>query len=188
MALSHKEAVKKKEASIAIIKQKMEEAKIAILTDYRGEGHGLTVKAITDLRTKIRETKGEYRIYKNTMSSLAFKDIGADGLVEYLKEPTAIVFGYEDPAATSKALVEFLKEQKKDPLPIIKAGFMDGEVIKEDQIKILATLPPKDVLLGNLLRAMNGPTQGFVTVLSGVPRAFVTVLSEIKKQKEEAGA
>lgn len=188
MALSHKDAVKKKEVSVKVIKEKMEKTKIAIVTDYRGDGHGLTVKAISELRGKIRETKGEYRIFKNTMSTIAFKEMGAEAMLPYLKGPSAIVFAYQDPAATSKALVEFIKEQKENPLPTIRAAFMDGKVLSEEEIKVLATLPPKEVLLGNLLRAMNGPAQGLVTVLNGVPRALVTVLSAIKKQKEEAGA
>lgn len=188
MALSHKEAVKKKEISVKVIKEKMEKAKIAIITDYRGDAGGLTVKAISELRGKIRETKGEYRIFKNTMSTIAFKEVGAEKMVPYLKGPNAIVFAYQDPAATSKALMEFIKAQKDNVLPTIRAAYMDGKVLSEDEIKVLATLPPKDVLLGNLLRAMNGPVQGFVNVLNAVPRALVTVLSEIKKQKEEAGA
>jgi len=185
LALSHKEAIRKKQASIDEFRQKMEESKIAILTDYRGESKGLTVKKITELRGKIRETKGEYRLFKNTLARLAVQEIGADDLVNYFQNPIAVVFGFEDPASTSKALVEFIKKQKENPLPVIKVGYMDGEILDENQIRQLATLPPKDVLLGNLLRAMNGPISGFVNVLAGVPRAFVTVLSEIKKKKEE---
>jgi len=185
LALSHKEAVKKKQHDIEEIKQKISDAEITILTDYRGDSKGMSVKMITELRNKLRETKGEYRIYKNTLSTIAVKEIEAEAMVEHFQGPTAMVFGFEDPASTSKALVEFLKDQKDNPLPIIKAGYMDGELINEDTIRTLATLPPKPVILGSLLRTMNGPLQGFVNVLNGVPRSFVTVLSEIKKKKEE---
>lgn len=188
MALSHKEAIKKKEADIQKIKDKLQKAKILILTDYRGESKGMTVKKISELRTGLRETGSEYRIYKNTLTRIAVKELNAEELQEHLVQPTAIVFGYEDPAATSKALIEFLKGQKDNVLPVVRVGYMDGSIISEDTIKVLATLPPKNVLLGNLLRAMNGPVQGVVNVLNGVPRALVTVLSEIKKQKEETGS
>ncbi|MCD4782330.1 MAG: 50S ribosomal protein L10 [Candidatus Eremiobacteraeota bacterium] len=187
MALSHKEAIKKKQHDIEEIKQKIGDAQITILTDYRGDSKGMSVKMITELRNKLREAKGEYKIYKNTLSSIAVKEMKADELADHFKGPTAMIFGYEDPASTSKALVEFLKGQKENPLPTIKAGYMEGEYINEDTIRRLATLPPKPVLLGNLLRVMNGSIQGFVNILNGVPRSFVTVLSEIKDKKEEMG-
>lgn len=187
MALTHREAMKRKKEAIAEITEKMQEAKIAILTDYRGEGGGMTVKAITDLRGRLRESKGEYKIYKNTLCNIAFKELGADALLDHLKQPTAIAFGYEDPAATSKAIVEFIKEQKKDTsLPRIKAAYMDGQLFDEAQVKVLATLPSRDELLAMLLRTMNGPLQNFVNVCAGVPRAFVTVLDKIREQKESA--
>lgn len=185
MALSHKEAIKKKQHDIEEIKQKIGDAHITILTDYRGDSKGMSVKKITELRNRLRETKGEYRIYKNTLSSIAVKEMEADDLVDYFSGPTAMVFGFEDPASTSKALVGFLKGQKDNPLPTIKAGYMDGELIDEEFIRRLATLPPKPILLGNLLRVMISPIQGFANVLSGVPRNLVIVLSEIKKKKEE---
>lgn len=186
MALSHKEAIEKKEADLKELREKLEKSKITILTDYRGEGHGMTVKMITELRTGLRATQSEYKVFKNSLARIAVKEANAEELADYFKNPIAMIFGYDDPAATSKALVDFLKTQKDNPLPLIKAGLMDGKVIKEETIKVLATLPSREVLLGNLLRAMNGPLQGFVNVLTGVPRGLVTALSEIKKKKEEA--
>jgi large subunit ribosomal protein L10 len=180
--------MKRKEAGIEEIKEKFAQAKIAILTDYRGDIKGMTVKSITNLRRKLRETKSECSIFKNTLSKIAIKGSDAEVLSDHFKQPTAIVFGFDDPAATSKALVNFIDEQKENKLPLIRIGFMDGKLIDESVIKTLSTLPPKNVILGNLLRAMNGPTQGLVNVLNGVPRALVIALSEIKKQKEESQA
>lgn len=185
LPVTHKEALKKKKASIQEIKEKMEEAKIAIITDYRGESSGLSVQEITDLRQRLRRTNSEYKIYKNTLCKIAMAEIGAKELIEYFKEPTAILFGFEDPAASSKELVKFIKEHKTKSLPIIKAAYLDGEVYDESQVKVLATLPSRDELLSMLLRTMNSPIQGFVNVLSGIPRSLVTVLDQIRKQKEE---
>lgn len=184
MALTHREAIKRKDSAIQEIKDKMGRAKIAIVTDYRGDGSGMTVKAITELRASLRQAKSEYKIYKNTLCTKAFKEIGADVMIDYFKQPTAIAFGFEDPAATSKALMDFLKDQKENALPIIKSAYMDGKVFDLNQIKTLATLPSRNELLSMLLRTMNGPVQGIVNVLSGVPRAFVTVLDRIREQKE----
>lgn len=188
MALTHNEAIERKKTMIDEFKKKMEQAKIAIVTDYRGETKGMTVKMMSDLRRKLRETKSEYRVFKNTISRKASNDVEAGTLSDYFKQPTAVVFGYEDPAATSKALVDFINEQKENQLPKIRAAFMDGKLFFEDSVTVLATLPPKPVLLSNLLRVLNAPAQNLVNVLTGVPRALVTVLSEIKKQKEEQGA
>ncbi len=185
MALTHKEAVKRKKASLDEIKDKMNRSAIAVLTDYRGDGKGMSVKAITQLRQNLRETDSEYRIYKNTLCRIAFKELGVEGLLDQFVKPTAIAFGYKDSAATCKVLAEFLKTQKDNPLPRIKAAYMDGEVYDEKQVKVLATLPGRDELLSQLLRTMNGPAQGFVTVCAAVPRGFVTVLDRIREKKEK---
>ncbi len=185
MPLSHKEAVERKKKAIEEIKRNLTEAKIAIFTDYRGDSKGMTVQSMTELRKRLRPTKSEFRVYKNTLCRIAVRDLGKDELADLFMNPTAILFGFEDPAATSKVLVEFLKEQKDNPLPKVKAGYMDGQVIDEAQIKVLATLPSRDELLAQLLRTMNAPLQGFVNVLAGVPRGLVTVLTRIKEQKEQ---
>jgi large subunit ribosomal protein L10 len=183
--LTHKEAVKRKQQDIDEIRQKMQDSKIAIFTDYRGEGKGMTVKAMTNLRRQLREVDSEYTVYKNTLFRIVMKDIGAEKHVDEFANPTAVAFGFSDPSSTSKALVDFLKDQKENPLPVIKSAYMDGKLYGPEQIKVLATLPSRDELLAHLLRTMNGPLQGFVNVLTGVPRALVTVLDRIKEEKEK---
>lgn len=186
MALTHAESMKRKETSLKELREKIASAKIAILTDYRGEKKGLTVKEVTDLRRKLRENKGEYRVFKNTLAKKVFNESKVAGLDEYLKNPIAIVFGFEDPSVTSKTLIDFVEEKKDRKLPEIKAGYMDGQLLTPVQLKSLASLPPKPVLLGNLVRTLNAPIQGLVNVLSGVPRNLVIALAEIQRKKEEA--
>jgi large subunit ribosomal protein L10 len=185
VALSHKEAMKRKQEDIDDLKKKFDDSKIAIFTDYRGGGKGMTVKSITDLRSRLRETESEYKVYKNSLCRLVVKEKGAEELTDVFKNPTAIVFGFKDPASTSKVVVDFLKEQRDNQLPQVKAAYMDGVMFKPDQLEVLATLPTRDELLAMVLRAMNGPLQGFVNVLSGVPRSFVTVLDRIREEKEK---
>lgn len=185
MALTHKEAVKRKKAHVDNIQDKMDRALIAIVTDYRGQEKGMTVKSISLLRRALRETDSECRVYKNTLCNIALKDKVAESFLSQFQNPTAIVFGYKDPAATSKALVDFLKNQKVNPLPVIKSAYMDGSVYSEKQVRTFATLPSRQELLSRLVGSMNSPIQGIVNVLSAIPRGLVTVIDQVRQKKEK---
>ena len=166
-----------KVAVVADIKDKFDRAQSAILVDYRG----LTVEQDTDLRNKMRAAGVEYRVLKNTMIKRALHDLGVDGIDNLLEGPTAVAFGYDDAVAPAKVLAEFVKTNNAAE---IKGGLLDKQLMELDQIKYLAELPSKEVLIAKLLGSMNAPISNFVGVLSGVPRAFVCALNEIKNKKE----
>lgn len=183
-----KEIRPEKLEAVKEIKQKFQKAKIAIFTEYQG-GKGLPVKETQKLRRKIREGKGEFKVMKNTLAQKALKELKLEDLSSYFTKATAVAFGYEDPAATAKAVFEFAKEHKNAPsdpgLPAIKGAWMEPHaILSASQVQFLATLPPKPVLQAQLLGTMNAPITGLVTVLSGVTRGLVTVLDGIRKQKE----
>ena len=83
-----------KRESIDLIKGKFEESQIVILTNYRGDVKtpGLTVKEVNALRRKVRESGGEYKVLKNTMTRIALEEIGCNDLSEFLVDPTAVIF------------------------------------------------------------------------------------------------
>jgi large subunit ribosomal protein L10 len=166
-----------KEAVVEGIKEKIGKAQSVVLLDYRG----LTVEEVTSLRDQMRQAGIEYRVLKNTMMTRAADDLGITGADELFKGPTAAAFGYEDPVAPAKILVEFIKKTKKTE---IKGGMLEGRVIGSDQIKYLAELPSKEVLVTKLLGTMNAPMQNLVGVLAGVPRALVCALAAIQEQKQ----
>jgi large subunit ribosomal protein L10 len=166
-----------KEAVVGDIKEKLEKAQSIILLDYRG----LTVHEVTSLRDQMRSAGVEYKVIKNTTLTRAANELGITGTEELFQGPTACAFGYTDPAAPAKILVEFIKKVKKTE---IKGGMLEGKVVGIDQIKYLAELPPKEVLVAKLLGTLNAPITNFVGVLSGVPRAFVCALNAIREQKE----
>lgn len=166
-----------KEAVVESIKEKIGKAQSIVLLDYRG----LTVEEVTSLRDQMRQAGIEYRVLKNTMMTRATDELGIEGAGDLLKGPTAAAFGYEDPAAPAKILVEFIKKAKKTE---IKGGMLEGRVIGIDQIKYLAELPSKEVLVAKLLGTMNAPIQNLVGVLAGVPRALVCALAAIQEQKQ----
>ncbi|MCD1146565.1 50S ribosomal protein L10 [Peptoniphilus sp. KCTC 25270] len=160
------------------IKEKIENAHSIVLVNYRG----LTVEAVTELRKQLRENGVDYRVYKNTMMRRAFNDLSFEGLDEYLVGPSAIAFGMEDAVAPAKIISEFAKDNEAIE---IKAGVVDGKVIDVAGIEALAKLPPREVLIAQVLGGLNSPIQGFANVLQGNLRGLATVMNAIKEKKEQ---
>ena len=171
---------KEKEPVVQEIKEKLQASKGVVLTDYRG----LNVSAITELRRNLRAAGVEYKVVKNTLTSIAAKELGIEDIDTYLSGPTAIAYGLEDAVAPAKVIAEFAKNHKELE---IKAGLLEGKVIGVDQIKALANLPSREVLLAKLLGSMQSPLYGMANVLQGNIRNLVYVLDAVR-QKQEAQA
>jgi len=166
-------------ALVEKIGSKLAEAKGAVLVDYRG----LSVIQDTELRKKLREAGVEYRVYKNTLLSIAAKEQGIEGLDDYLSGPTAIAFGMADSVTGPKIIRDYIKDVKKME---IKGGILGTEVIDVKQVEALADLPSKEQLLAMLVRGMQAPIAGLVNCLQGNIRNLVYVLEAVRKQKESA--
>ena len=158
------------------IKEKINKAQSMILVDYRG----LNVEQITELRSQYRKAGVDYKVYKNSMMRFAFKDSGLEGFNEFLKGPSAIAFGYDDPVAAAKVTSEFAKTNEKLE---IKAGIVDGKIIDVQEVKDLAALPSREVLIAQVLGGFNAPIQGFANVLQGTVRGLVVALNAIAEKK-----
>ena len=150
-----------KEAKVAEIKEKLEKANSVVLSQYQG----LTVEEDTVLRKNLREAGVEYKVYKNTLVILAAKELGLEGIVEYLEGPVAIAFGYEDVTVAARVLNDFAKDHKKLEL---KAGIVEGEIYDTDKIKQLATIPSKEVLIAKLLGSIKSPISSFARVINAI--------------------
>lgn len=150
-----------KEAKVQEIKGKLEKAQGIVLANYQG----LNVEEDTELRKRLREAGVEYKIYKNTLVILAAKELGLDGVAEYLKGPVSIAMGYEDVTAPARVLNDFAKDHEKLEL---KAGIIEGKIFDEAAIKELATIPPKEVLIGKLLGSLKAPLSKFVYLLNAI--------------------
>ena len=169
-----------KEAVVAEIREKFAAAAAVILADFRG----LSVKDMQVLRNKLRETGAEVRVYKNSLSLIAVRDLGLqEGLTELLVGPTIFVFAPEDPVAPAKALVDFAKEHHALQ---VKGGLMDKAPLDAVGVKAVAALPSRDELLAMLLATMQNPLVGVVRVLNGPAEAFARVVKAIADQKEAA--
>ncbi|HHV72905.1 MAG TPA: 50S ribosomal protein L10 [Clostridia bacterium] len=166
-----------KQAIVEELKNKFANAKSVVLTDFRS----LTVAEDTKLRKGLREAGVDYKVYKNTLVRLAIQGMDLDELNQYLVGPTALAFSEEDVVAPAKVLNEYAKEYKNLK---IKGGVIEGKVVDYDGVKALADLPPREVLLAQLLAGMQSPIVGLVNVLQGNIRNLVYVLDAIRNQKQ----
>ncbi|MBI5344877.1 MAG: 50S ribosomal protein L10, partial [Deltaproteobacteria bacterium] len=126
----------------------------------------------------------ELKIVRNTLARRAIKGTPAEALSAHLKGPMAIAFSYKDAAAAAKKLMEFVKVE---PNLKIRAGALGARVMNLSDIKGLAELPGRDVLMARLLGSMNAPASGIVRVLAGAPRKLLYALAAIRQAKA-AGA
>ena len=164
---------------VAEIKDRFARASAVILADYRG----LTVKELQALRTKLRESGSELRVYKNTLAQIAMRELALPDLGVLLDGPTAFLFSYGDPVAPAKALVDFAKTHKALE---VKGGFVDSTITSADGVRSLASLPSREQLVAKLLGTMQNPVASFVRVLAGPAGAFARVLQAIADQKAAA--
>jgi len=152
---------------------------IALIVDYKG----LDVEAMTQLRNELRKEGAQLEVVKNTLLSMASEGTSVSVLKEFLKGPNAIVTSKDDPVAPAKVLVKFAESNQKLE---IKIGAMSGRVLNIDDIKALAKMPPKEILLAQVLSTMNAVPTAMVRVLSEVPKSFLYLLNAIGDQKKAA--
>jgi large subunit ribosomal protein L10 len=169
----------KKKEIVEELHEKFSKSKIVILTDYKG----LDVASVSDLRKKLNDVDVEFRVVKNTLLVRASENTDVEVIKEDFKGPSAIALSYDDPVAPAKVMTEFAEGNDKFE---IKIGVMGGNRIDVKAIKALSSLPSREVLLGQVLSAMNGVPTSFVRVLNAVPQKLLYALQAIKDQKDAA--
>ncbi len=161
---------------VSALAELLSSSKATFVADYRG----MDVEAVNKLRGDLRQLGVDYRVAKNTLLRLAAKGTAAECLNDCLQGPTAVAFTAEDVAGPAKILADLSRDSKFFE---IKGGFMDGKLLSVEDIKALADLPSREVLLAKLLGSINAPATNFVGVLAAVPRSLVRVLAAIQDQK-----
>jgi large subunit ribosomal protein L10 len=146
------------------------------LTDFSG----LTVLRMTELRRRLRTAGVEYVVVKNTLAQRAFAANGVAVLDDHLAGPTGLVLAGSDPVVGAKVLSDFAKEFEK---PAIKIGLVDGKPVTADQVKRLADLPSKDVLLSQLGGYMQAPMSQFAGVMNSLLYQVVGALEALRAQR-----
>ncbi len=167
---------KQKEMVVRGLQESLGKACGTFLVDYQG----LNVETLTKLRRELREVNVEFQVVKNRLLSRAVQGTEKAVLTDYLTGPSALAITYGDIVVPAKVLTKF--SQENEALEI-KVGQISGTIIDLPGIKRLAGLPPKEILIAQLLFYLSGVPTSFVRVLSEIPRRLVTILDAIRRQK-----
>lgn len=168
--------IEKKQAIVKEIEKKLQDANLVVFTDYRG----INVQEMTELREKLRVPGAEYKVLKNTMVEFALKNTGHEDIIPSIFGPNAILFSNEDPVGPAKTIFDFIKQYKKLE---VKVGILEGQIITPEEIKNLADLPPREILLGQVVGTMQAPITSLVYVLNANLTGLVRVMDQIREQK-----
>ena len=160
--------IEQKKEEVSKLAEKMKNAKLILLTEYRG----INVTDVTNLRRKLKAVNGEYLVIKNNITKRALAECKIEGLDEFLNGPTAVVIGNEDYLEPSKIIYEYSKD---NDFYKIKSGVIDGKVSSKEEIETLAKLPSREVLIAKLA----GSLLGNITKLA-------IAINAVKSKKEEA--
>jgi large subunit ribosomal protein L10 len=158
-----------KEEVLAQYASWLERSEAVFVVEYTG----LSVKALDGIRSKIRETGGEFHVLKNTLAIKAFEADGVKISKDVFKKSTAVTFAFSDPATTAKALTEVMKTSEAVKL---KGGFLGKQALSVDQVKALADLPPLPVVQAQLLGVLQAPAGKLVRTLAEPARALAYII------------
>ncbi len=171
--------MKKEEKGQAIeeLKKRFSEAKAVIFTDYKG----MTVAELSDLRRLLRAGGVEYSVVKNTLARIASQDTPMSVAKTAFKGPVAVAIGYKDPVMTAKKVIEFSKKNEKLKL---SGGVIEGKLYSVAEVKAIADLPPREVLLSMLAGAFQAPLSKMAAALSATVSSFAYAMGALKTKKE----
>ena len=155
-----------KKEEVSKLAEKIKEAKLVLLTDYRG----INVEDVTNLRKELRNINADYKVIKNNITKRALAECGISGLEDQLEGPTAVIMTNDDYLESTKAIYNF---SKNNDFYKIKGGVVEGKVLSADEIITLAKLPSRQELLSMLAGSL----------LANISKLAVA-LDQVKAQKE----
>jgi large subunit ribosomal protein L10 len=165
-----------KEKVVKELEDKFSHSASSVFAEFRG----LNVQSMEDLRKRSREAKVEFQVIKNTLAKRAFESLKLQDADTFFVGPTAVAFGVSDPIIPIKVLNDFAKDK---PQLVLKGGIIEGTIVFEDKLCVLANLPPREVLLSQFLMRVQSPLTGLVNTLSGPIRALLNCLKAIEQKK-----
>lgn len=166
----------KKEEMVKNLKEKFLNSEGIFVTSFKG----FTVAESNEIRKLIREKGGEFRVVKNTLIRIASQETPVQPVNEYIEGPTALVIAYKDPIEIAKVLNKFVKDH---PSLKIRGFVIQGKGFEASAIEELVKLPPKEVLLAQVLGTLQAPIANFIGVLSAIIRNFLYVLKAVEEKK-----
>ena len=153
------------------LKQLIERASITVSADYRG----LRVQEMNQMRRRLREANVEVRVIKNSLLRLAAEQSGMASLMEIVEgAPAALLLSYEDATEAAKAAMEYARSAP--PTFAIRGAFLDGQVVSPEDLKRLASLPPRPVMLAQLAGQLQSPLASFASLLDSPLRELSSLL------------
>ncbi len=169
-----------KVATVEEIREKLEGAQAAVLTEYRG----LKVKELADLRASLRAADAEYKVYKNTLARRAAEEAGLSDLISLLQGPTAITFVKGDAVAVAKALRDYSRTNAN---LVVKGGILGTRVIHPADVSALADIEPREVLLARLAGGFQAPLVKAAGLFQAFTRNMAYGIKALIDQRVEAG-
>jgi large subunit ribosomal protein L10 len=168
-----------KATAVADLADRFRNSSATVLTEYRG----LSVAQLKELRTSLGDT-ATYAVVKNTLTKIAAKEAGVEGIDDLLTGPSALAFVEGDVVQAAKGLKTFAKD---NPALVIKGGYLDGKVISAEDISKLAELESREVLLAKLAGAMNASAQNAVSLFAAPLSQAARVVDALRAKVEAEG-
>jgi large subunit ribosomal protein L10 len=171
-------ATEKKVKIVEELQETFGKSTVGIVTDYRG----MTTAESNEIRRKLRQAKGEYKVVKNSLAQIAAKNAGLEHIAEILNGPVALALGYGEAPAVAKALTDYIRTSKSKMA--IKGGFLPDKVLSARDIDTLAKLPSREILLSQVMAGIQSPLYALVNVFAAPLRDMMGVLQARIKQLE----
>jgi large subunit ribosomal protein L10 len=168
-----------KTALVAEITEGLGRASIAMVSEYRG----MTAGEATEVRRKLRAVRGELRVAKNTLIRRAIKDSAFSQLDSQLGGPVALILSFADPVELAKTVTGMRELGEKFK---VRGGVLDGKPLSSEEIQALAALPPREVILAQLLGLLMAPATQLVRLLNEPGSALARVVDAIGKKNGDA--
>ena len=171
-----------KDQFIGELQQKLEGASAFYLTDFTG----LNVKQMTQFRARLRKQGVDYVVVKNTLAQRALQGLDLPDVAGFFTGPTGVVIGRADAVAAAKALTDFAREFGDKPA--VKVGIVERREVSPEQVKRLADLPPREVLLAQIAGGLQAPMARLAGGMSQLMAGFARAVDALRQQREGAGA
>jgi ribosomal protein L10 len=160
---------------VADLSQRFGRASMAVISEYKG----MTAAESTELRKRLRAVRGELRVAKNTLVRRAIRDTKFAGLDGQLGGPVGLILSFEDPIAVAKTVTSFREAGDRFK---VRGGVLEGKPLTREEIQELANMPPKEVVMAQLLGVLQAPASALVRLLNEPGSALARVIDAIGKK------
>lgn len=170
-----------KQAVVDDLQARLTTARAFYLTDFTG----MNVKQMTEFRSRLRKQGVDYMVVKNTLARRALTGLELPDVAGFFTGPTGVVIGQEDAVTAAKILTDFAKEF--DNKPAVKLGIVERQEVRPEQIKQLAELPPKEVLLAQLAGGLQAPMARLAGGMQNLVGGLARAIDALRAQREAEG-